>query len=146
MKWFKFLIYFSLWAGAVVSLSSGILSVTGLTYSVYGNGTTASFVYSCYGPGLKVLDVIYGILNIAIAVFFIYTRFRLAQFRKDGPLCLYIIYGAEIVVSVVYLIGVSLITGVNAISSDTVSSIVTGIIMIIINRIYFRKRSHMFVN
>ena len=38
MKWFKFLIYFSLFAGAAINISNGINLITGFIYSMQSSG------------------------------------------------------------------------------------------------------------
>jgi hypothetical protein len=144
MGWFKFLIYFSLWAGAVLNLYNGIATATGLAYASAGGD--ADLVYLYYGNGLKVLDIIIGISFIALAGFQIYTRFRLARFRKDGPTWLYAIYIAALVLSIIHNAGFTMITGFNAFSTDTISNIIGNIVMLVINYFYFKKRRHLFVN
>lgn len=146
MKWFKFLIYFSLWAGAVINLANAVLMLTGSVYEVAVNSISPDVVYGFYGNGLKAFDMIYGIAMLALAAFSIHARFRLAKFRKDGPLCLYIVYGASIALSLIYTIGTTIIVGESTFSSDIASNVLVSFIFIFVNRSYFKKRSAMFVN
>lgn len=127
-----------------MNIISGLLTMTGANYDLYGSGS-AALVYSFY-RGLKACDIIYGILLIAVGAFAIYTRFMLAKFRKSGPQCLYLIYGIQAVISLLYTLIASLLIGGNAFSADVISSIIAGVAMIFINRVYFKKRSYMFVN
>lgn len=144
MNWFKFLIYFALWASGVLNLIMGILVLTGAQYELYETGG-ARLVYTFF-PGLKACDVIYGIVLVAFAAFAIYTRFRLARFCKNGPFCLYLLYGVQVVISLLYAGIASIIIGQNAFSADTISSLVVSIVMIAVNYVYFKKRGHLFVN
>lgn len=144
MKWFKFLIYFGLFAGAVINLVTGLLTVTGMTYEISTPGVTAKMVYSYYGNDLKLLDTVYGIVLILLAVFGIVVRFRLAGYKKDGPGLLYTVYGVSAAVGLTYAIIVSVLTGVT-LDASGFSGIITSVAMIFVNYTYFKKRSHLFV-
>ncbi len=144
MNWFKFLINFALWASGILNIINGLMVLTGAHYNIYGSGN-ADLVYAFY-RGMKTCDVIYGLLIILVGAFAIYTRFMLAKFRKCGPLCLYIIYGIQAAMSLLYTLIVGVLIDQSAFSADIVASIITGIVMIIINVVYFKKRSHLFVN
>lgn len=147
MKWYKFLIYFALFFGAFYEFIMSINYMTGTIYFAQTNGqASAEAVYSTYGYGLKFLDVLYGILLLGTAVYSIITRNRLAKFKKNAPMLLYILYGSGLVFSLIYMIGFSVITGVNAINSSLVSSLISTIICLILNYKYFTKRESLFVN
>ncbi len=145
MKWFKFLIYFSLWAGAVLNLINGVMLLTGGVYD-----GQADFVYDTL-DGIQTIDMIVGFLSIALAVFGIYTRFRLAGYYKNGPSSLTILYVGSIIVNLVYIIGVySILAGYDLSEIIDVSSFISGsvmsAVMIFANISYFNKRKHLFVN
>lgn len=141
MKWYKFLIYFALFAGAVANVITGLTHITGSVYN--DDGVTADMVYAVF-TGLKTIDVIFGILLFAVAGFTIYTRFRLAKFKANAPMCLYIIYGANAVISLVYCIAVYAVTKVNTIESGNIGSIAGAAVAIVINYTYFNKRKMLF--
>jgi len=143
MKWFKFLIFFALFAGAVLNLFSGISLLTG---SVYGND--AKLVYGVF-KDLKSVDMIFGALMIAMAVFAVFTRFRLSGYYKNGPMMLVAVYAFGLLVNVGYMIAIHSVLP-EAVTkeidiSSTISSAVTSAAMIAINFNYFKKRSHLFV-
>lgn len=140
MKWFKFLIYFSLFASAVLNF---VYAVQYLSGSVYGSDSAA--VYSCYSS-LKAIDVFYGLVLIALGVFNIYTRFQLSTYKKTGPACLLAIYGASAVIAVIYVMAVSVILGESCFDSNTFTSVAGSVVMILVNRDYFNKRQSLFVN
>ena len=148
MKWFKFLIYFSLFFGAIINIIFGLNYLTGGIYFVQSNGvTTANFVYSFFGNGLKTLDMIFGILMVGVGVFSIYTRFRLSNYKINGPLCVYILYGVSPVLTLFYNIGVGAITGISGVVSvGSFASIVVACVLIFANYRYFTKRKGFFVN
>lgn len=146
MKWYKFLIYFLIWVGAVYNVLYGIIMIRGTHY-----GADADMIYSMF-EGLKAVDVVFGVLMIAFAVYMIYVRFQLAGYRKNAPALLLIGYGASLAISVIYLAavfitlsgyGVGLLDLVDA--SFIVSIVSTGII-VVLTKVYFDKRRHLFVN
>ena len=62
MAWFKFIIYFQLFANAVVMVFNAASGIFGLAY-----GDDAGLIYG-FCPMLKAVDVIYGIICLAFAV------------------------------------------------------------------------------
>ena len=146
MNWYKFLIYFALFAGAVLNLVNAIRFLTG---SINGSSYEADLLYAMF-PSWKTLDIIVGLLLLVTAAFAIYTRFRLSGYYKNGPACLYLTYGLAALSNVVYLIGVSLVisgVGISLTAADivpTVTSIAVSVVMIVVNVVYFNKRKHLF--
>lgn len=143
MKWHKFLVNFALWASAVLTLLSAFQMLTG---SQYGTEDVIRRVYALY-EGLKGADMIFGVLQIGLAVFLIYTRFQLAGFREGAPGKLLLSYGASLLVSVGYSLVVSSITHLSVAevtSGNLAASIAAGVAMIIVNRNYYQKRAHLF--
>ncbi len=148
MKWFKFLIYFMLFFGAAVNFVIGVNYMTGGIYVTQTDGqVTADAVYSIYGGGLQMLDILYGIIMVAMAGFGVYTRFRLAKYKTNGPICIYIMYGAGVVLSLFYNVALFVVTGLNQIFSSSIvtSALVSGL-LIFWNYKYFTKRKELFVN
>lgn len=141
MNWYKFLIYFALFLGAVSNAFTGIRALTGAQY-----GDSSSLVYA-YFSSLKTIDIIMGIACLALAVFAIIVRQRLAQMKSDGPKLLLVLYGANVVITVVYILFVMMVVGSQVISlTDILPSIVTSIVMIFINKKYFDNRKHLFIH
>lgn len=145
MKWFKYLIYFGLFAGALVNLVNGLNMLTGDVY-----GEMEYIVYRMFS-GLKALDVMVGLLMIALAVFSVVVRFRLAKFHKNAPKLLMALYIAAAAVTLVHAVGAQAIVSGFAPkglldTSTEIGSIIGSIAAVIINGIYFKKRSYLFVN
>lgn len=146
MNWYKFLIYFALFAGAVVNAVNAIRFLTGL---VNGSSAEAQWLYAIF-PGWKTVDIIVGLLLLVLVAFSIYTRFRLSGYYKNGPLCLYLTYGLAALSNIVYLLGVALVisgTGISMTDLEivpTIVSIIVSIVMIVINVVYFNKRKQLF--
>lgn len=146
MNWYKFLIYFALFAGAVVNGINAIRFLTGL---VNGSSSEAEFLYSFF-PSWKTVDIIVGLLLLVLVALSIYTRFRLSGYYKNGPTCLYLTYGLAALSNIVYLLGVAVVISGTGISvtdlkiAPTVASIVVSVVMIVINVVYFNKRKQLF--
>ncbi len=141
MKWYKFLIYFSLWAGGIMNILGALPYLTGSIYE-----GAAEFVYAAF-PKLKFLDLFLAIALIALGVFCIITRYSLANFEAKGPTLLMLVYAANIVVPVIYLAAsYSIIDVTPEIDPETVGSLASSAIMIVVNKIYFDKRKDLFVN
>lgn len=141
MKWFKFLIYFALWASGILNIIGGIPLLTGSHYGEY-----ASQIYSYY-DGLQLVDVILGLASIGLGVLAIYARFRLAGYYKNGPQFLSILYIATAALSVFQIIAYNVvITGVSEYInySSVVVQIAVSAVMVGVNNTYFKKRSDMF--
>ena len=139
MKWYKFLIYFSLFAGAVLNLSTAVSLLTGSAY-----GDAADFIYDTF-PALLGLDLLYGTYALFLAIFSILTRQKLAHFKASGPKMITALYIMSCVGSFLYSIMVTAIIGdASAISSSLVSQIAVSICMTVYNYRYFNQRAHMF--
>lgn len=140
MKWYKVLIYFALFTGAIMNISTGVRSLTGMQY-----GDNSTLVYA-YFSSLKTIDIIMGVACIALGIFAIIVRQKLAHFKSDGPKMLIFLYGLNVVASVLYLAMAMMIVGSDVISlTDILPSIVSSVVMILINKIYFDKRKHLFI-
>ena len=74
----------------------------------------------------------------------IYTRSRLAHFRKNGPTCLYINYGLNFAVTLVYEVAAAVVFGSSFIVSTNSVSGFGFILPLVLNIIYFNKRKALF--
>ena len=143
MKWHKFLIYFSLWAGAALN---GISALAMITETQYGSNRV--MVYMVY-PSMRTVDVLFGLLLIAVSVYTIYTRFQLARFKIGAPRKLNWVYALSLTFSLLYLAVAAAVIGLplgDMMDSDTWATIPTSIAMMVVNSVYYGKRSELFVN
>lgn len=118
MKWHKFLIWFSLFFSALINIADGIYCFS----FVDQIGSMAFF----------------GIAEILLGLFVIFVRFRLSGFKRNAADLL----TAAQAIGIVLLILSALILGLDA----NVSGISTGIAMLVINRVYYKKREALFRN
>ena len=147
MKWFKFIIYFQLFAAAVLNLISGLTIFTG---SYYGGKDEAALVYMVF-PNLKTLDIFYAICLIALAAADIFVRMRLAGFRTNAPKLYLGVLAAAVAVSLIYIVAFFMILGdfsglmdLTSVISQYVSQLITSVVMIIVNAVYFKNRAPLF--
>lgn len=150
MKWFKFIIYFQLFASAVLMGITAIVLITGAQYE-----GAAELVYLVCPP-LKAVDVIYGIVCVAVTVCAILIRQRLAHYVKGAP-ALYIGFTAAVMASsLVYLFAAmaalatvssdAVFTATGDIVSTVIGTLIGAAIFLPLNYIYFKKRKELFVN
>ena len=140
MKWFKFIIYFQLWVTLLVCLIDSSAYYTGSFYE-----GSAELIYS-YWPSLKALDVIMSILLFAMGVYAVCVQRALAKFRAKGPVMYYILCGAGILASLIYITAASNIIGESTANAETLYDFFVSVILLFINIRYFNNRKHLFVN
>ena len=138
MKWYKCLIYFILFASAVVNAISSITYFTGAVYGGY-----AEAVYETY-PALRFIDLFGGILCLALAVFAIMIRSDLVWYRKRASKRLCTMYIVTGIFNPLYAVLLTVITGENLITASAVVALLGGVTMAIINHNYFKKRRDIF--
>lgn len=140
MKWHKFIIYCAMFLAALTNFSAGIQAISGIQY-----GEDAEWFYFLYN-GLKALDVIYGVLLIALAGFILYTRHQLARMKRNAPSLIVPLYACTLLMSLAYPCLFTAITGVNVFDVSVVVNLLSALVMAVINICYYKKRSHLFVN
>lgn len=122
MAWYKFLIYFALWVGGIFTILS-------------------SFAYFA---GASFLGILQGLCCLLAGAFFIFTRYRLAEYRQDGPLCLYICYASTAVINLAFSLLWSIIYRFSFSLFSNLTSLVVAAVYIALNYVYFSKRAHLF--
>ena len=142
MKWHNFLMVVMI-IGAVFTVINGIGVLLGTEYSK--EGISAEQVYIAY-PGLQLCDMVYGAAVIALGVFQFIARNRLKQYRENGPGSMKILYILSIAASLIYLVWASSVTSINLFNLTNLGSIGGSVALLIINSIYYSKRSELFVN
>ncbi len=142
MKWFKFLIYFSLFAAAIVCFVTGIMQLTGLVYEEYRDT-----IYSTF-PKLEILDIAVGLGTIVCGVIILVSRFRLAAFKKDSIKVLIAGYALNLIINIAYTAAViSIIGSASGLDMSSFGASMAGsIAMLVINYIYLTKRESLFIH
>ncbi|MBE6636995.1 MAG: zinc ribbon domain-containing protein [Ruminococcaceae bacterium] len=138
MKWYKFLIYFSLFASGVLNILSGI----GVFTAMFSDPDTIR-LYDQYAI-VQLVDIVNGLISIAVGVLAFYTRSCLAKYRANGPKLLTILYAITAASYLLVVLGILAVVPSANISSH-VTSIASSVAFIFINRAYFKKRAHLFI-
>lgn len=153
MKWYKYLIYFGLIASAIVSFISGLDCLTGNLFSFYF-GVSANEVYAEY-EGLDKLFMVTGAVSIIYALYQLATWFCLFKKMRIGPKLIVAMYAVNTVINMISEIVtasyVASYTGKTLFESGfsitaSVFSLALGAALAYANKIYFDKRSALFVN
>lgn len=141
MKWFKFIIYFQLFASMLMLIRDGLTAATGTHY-----GDDAALIYSLW-PSLKAIDILYGIVCVLLVVFAFYVRMSLARYKERGSRLYLVLLVCNLVFPFLYLAAASLATGISVgeyLSAGMVAGALTSIILIFVNKKYFNNRKHLF--
>ncbi len=143
MKWFKFIIYFQLFANAALNIFNSLQLFTG---AIYEGG--AEQVYRLY-PGLQAADLFYGAVCLGLAGLALLARFRLAGFRRNGPGLYYLLLTASMLGYLLYLVLASVplrVSPAELLNDSAMLSLGFNLLMLVVNRIYFGRRQDLFVN
>lgn len=132
MKWHKFLIYFQLFAAALISLYNAVVCFRAVFLGL-----------GVFGPW-NAFYAIGGVISVVLAVWAIYVRFRLAGFRKNGPK-LYILFLAINCVFQVLNLVISFGGDITT-TSSAIGSVMSSALMLVLTNIYYKKRAELFVN
>lgn len=116
MGWHKFLIYFSMFAASAIYIIDGILCFKYIEYNA--------------------LMGLFGVIEIALGVFYLFVRNSLAKFRENA---INLFLTAQILV-IVYSVITSLV-----LESFELSTIIASVTMTIVNRNYYTKRKDLFI-
>lgn len=141
MKWYKFIIYFQLFASMLMLIRDGFMAATGSHY-----GEDMEFVYALW-PSLKTIDILYAVICFLLVIFAFYVRMSLAKYREQGPKLYLILLICNLVFPFLYLTAASLATGISMselLSADLIGGALASIILIFVNKKYFNKRRHLF--
>lgn len=144
MKWYKFIIYFQLFAAMALNLLSAIGAFTGAQY-----GEDAEALYYMF-ENLKTVDILMGVVCILLAVGDLVARQKLSGFKRDAVRWYLGMMAASVVVSIVYIVAVCSVTGLSIVEmmaqANLRASIWGSVVMLAVNYTYFQKRRDMFCN
>ena len=148
MVWFKFIIYFQLFANAAGMIYNAVTGIFGLAY-----GGDAEFIYAVC-PALKAADVIYGILCLAFAVTAILVRQQLAHYKKNAPVFYLGYVGVVMASNLLYTFAVlaalgtvsssSMEAGAASVIGTVLGTVIGAAVFFPLNYIYFKKRKELF--
>lgn len=129
MKWYKFLVYFLLIASGVVNIISAC---------VY-------FALSSLAAQ-PVLIVGAGIMSVVMGIFCFVVRSQLVKYKRSAPAKLTALYVWNIVFSIVYAVLGALGADMMGMTATLFPTVFWNVILIIANKVYFKKREELFCN
>ena len=138
LAWAYFLGYGALWIGAIINIITGIPHITG-SYLGYNKNS----VYA-YFEALQILDILYGLVVVAVAVLGIVTALCIILKKKAAVVLVPAMYFANCAFGALYLMLLAGITGELSAVASGAGAIVVSLVMGIVNIIYFRNRRHIF--
>ena len=142
MKWYYFLVYFSLLATVILNGGTGIIQVAGI---MMGEKSAVTAAYAD-APMLLYVDVAYGLVCIAFGVFAFKTRQDLKAMRSKGPRELILLYGISGIMQLVYELCYVLTGAAETFDVTAFGTVIVAVIMMLINKMYFDNRRDMFTN
>lgn len=92
------------------------------------------------------VDIVMGVVCLALAVYAVVVQRALAKFRAKGPMMYYLMYIVNTAATVLYLLIGSIIIGQSAFTAEVAGSIIGSLVMLFVNIPYFNNRKHLFVN
>ena len=156
MKWYKFVIYFQLFATTAAFAISAFAFFTGSIYD--WAGASSDLVYMVF-PELEFFDFLLSLIFVGSAVLALVARKALKDKEKKGPILLCTLYASEIIFTILYSIvvfkifesaslhyGIDMESFESYIVTTAVMSVISCIPMLIGNIIYFGNRKDIFVN
>lgn len=155
MSWFKFIIYFQIFASAIINILICFGAYSQLQELDGFRGYMDAL--DSYIDANQTWSIIVLVAFIAVGVFGFMVRGKLAGFKVDGPKQYLIYMGLIVAVQVIYMIAVYMLTNdlqeavgmdldIGSSMSSSIPSLVVSVVMIFVNKVYFDKRKHLFVN
>lgn len=157
MKWYKFLVYFALIASAIGYIWNAITTFGTGNYTVeltkddkLTGKEAKDWMYE-NASGLKTADLFYGICLIISAVLVLAAWYYLFKRKKQAPMIFYISYAFSSAISAIYSFWAystakDVLKDPETVITSAITTVVFGVVMIIVNYIYFNKRKDIFVN
>lgn len=145
MRWFRFLTRFGLWIAGIGMMIVGCVILLGFQYLLVGIDPSVLYMQN---QALLIADFAYGLVCIGIGICCIVTRFRLAQFRRSSPMLVYITHAMLVLTPMIYTIfsGICIGESLSDILSLQLTAQLAGLAAgIVLHVIYFKKRSHLFI-
>ena len=153
MNWFKFVIFFQLFAAAVLNVVNALALFSEIDELETYRGAFSAM--NTYIDNCSTANTIMAIIFIVLSVYAIFTRFQLAGYKKIGP-TLYLSYlGIVAAANLLYIISIMSFAdalfdsmggqfGMTEVSSY-ITQIIMNVVLLIGNIIYFKKRKALFV-
>lgn len=141
MKWHKALTWVLLFLSALYFIWNGVLLLLDAAFDL--SGMTDLFQA---GPSAgRLLFLVFGLIYLGLALLSVHTRFQLAQFAPNGPTLLGTLLLTGSIATLVFSAAFSkLAEGTIHFSLKALCILAAGIVLFILNRIYYNKRADLF--
>ncbi len=144
LKWHKTFIALLLISG-IIRIILSVQAITGRNVYRY-NGADATALINMLYPGIKELNIIYGIVGLLTAILMYCVGFWLIKYKKTALKWLSVLSLVWVVGRVLYVGAASLVSKVNLFEDTTIISAIIGYTVLgVINWVYYSKRKEMFV-
>lgn len=140
MKWYRFAVYFQLFAFAVLYVVQGTLHLQGF---IMGFGTAETMIAKY--PALKTVEIVLAILGFLIAVLCVIARQLLWYFKAWGPKVYLIVMALCGLYNFICNGLASLVIGLPVFTQYDIASVISTIFIVIACRTYFANRADLFV-
>lgn len=139
MKWYRFAVYFQLFAYAIVYVVQGITHLQGL---MHGFGT-AEALYRQY-PTLKQVELVIAVLGFGIAILSIISRQLLWHFHPKAPKVYLLVMALAGLYHFIYDGLASLVIGLPIFTVYDIGGLISTVVIVLACRGYFANRSDLF--
>lgn len=145
MAWFRFIIYFQLFASAALELLAAFGYAFGSQF-----GSLRGEILEAY-PAWRLYGYLFAALSVGQGALALYTRSLLAGFRRNGPRLYYVTLACSAAWEVLYVValyatGVADGTVLSVDVSNAVVAVLTTAVMLAANLRYFGIRKELFQN
>lgn len=144
MNYYKFVIWVQMFLAVLVGVVQGLGMLFGFWYDMTAQ-ISAQWFYMFY-PAMHIVDVLFGLAYLALAAGAFYTRQQLAQFRKNGPDLYYLFIIAGTVLGFLYTVLQGIVCATAAGLLSAIVQAAAKVVLLVLCRIYFEKRRHLFCN
>ena len=143
LKWHKVFIALLLISG-IIRIIYSVQMITGWNLYIIDKVNATEFAYLLY-PGLKVLNIAFGAIDLATAVLSYFVSFWLIKYRKKALKWLGILILVWAVSRVLYSVGASIIFKKNFFEGQSFINTMLGyLIGGVINWVYYSRRKELF--
>ena len=136
LRWHKFLVYFALWAEALLLMVEGLRMLS-------RNNTALGL--SPAADALALMNAFTSLCMFGIAFLQLFACWELAHFRRNGPRLLLWANVAPLAYCLVALAALWLIVG-EVMPGNVFIAMFAQLLLAVCNRAYYRRRAAMFVN
>ncbi len=143
LRWYKCLIYFALFALALLGLYNAVVFISGTYWDMLGYPSVE--IYEASGA-LKTADMVYGLAMGLSAVLSIVVRFRLAGYKREAPGNLIALLTLNAVCTILYyFVAMPKILYGTVDLSGALLGCGASCLTVYLNKLYFDKRAALFV-